>query len=649
MSWADELCELYEKNKYHAGVMEYKPVNTKKGVEMIPYVLLPPFHTTVTAQITVTIDEHGNFLQAEPVDNGDKLTIIPVTEKSGSRTASKEPHPFCDNLKYVAGDYVKYSDEDSTGDAAYYELYIQALEKWHTSLYTHKKVDALYLYLEKGCLIRDLAAAHVLKLDENGKLSKNEKIQNIPQSKAFVRFRIMETFSDVTSVAAGQYRSECWVDQTLQNSFIEYYRSLADSKGICYLSGHEEQISYLHSKKIRNEGDGAKLISCNDSENFTYRGHFSTKEQAFAIGNETSQKVHNALKWIIRKQGYSHDTLTIVTWETNLLPMPQWDKDTDEICSDYDGFEEEDDEAVTNARAAQKFYQALDGYGRKLEGMSRMILMAFDAATTGRLALVEYKALESTRYLENIKFWHTECQWVHHKRYKKAGPDFWGMVGIRDIADILYGTESNGMLTILDRSSKRMYANISKQLLPCIWDRSNVPPYLMNLAVSKASSPVSYKESYNWERVLTLACSLIKKHRHEKNHEEVWTVALDKDCRDRNYLYGRLLAVADRVEYRTFDPEKDDSRTTNARRYMTAFSQRPYETWKVIEENLPPYYNKLKRSERLHYQRLMDEICQLFDVKSFSDNSRLDPLYLLGFHSQSHELKEYKNTKSEED
>lgn len=126
-------------------------------------------------------------------------------------------------------------------------------------------------------------------------------------------------------------------------------------------------------------------------------------------------------------------------------------------------------------------------------------------------------------------------------------------------------------------------------------------------------------------------------------------MALGKDCRDRNYLYGRLLAVADRVEYRTFDPEKDDSRTTNARRYMTAFSQRPYETWKVIEENLPPYYNKLKRSERLHYQRLMDEICQLFDVKSFSDNSRLDPLYLLGFHSQSHELKEYKNTKSEED
>lgn len=61
-------------------------------------------------------------------------------------------------------------------------------------------------------------------------------------------------------------------------------------KGICYLTGNMESISYLHSKKIRNEGDGAKLISANDSQNFTYRGRFTSKEEAFAVGNETSQK-----------------------------------------------------------------------------------------------------------------------------------------------------------------------------------------------------------------------------------------------------------------------------------------------------------------------------------------------------------------------
>ena len=100
-------------------------------------------------------------------------------------------------------------------------------------------------------------------------------------------------------------------------SYIKYVRSQEKEKGLCYLTGNTEAISYLHSKKIRNEGDGAKLISANDSQNFTYRGRFAEKEEAFAVGNETSQKIHNALKWIIRKQGTFFDTLAIVTWESS--------------------------------------------------------------------------------------------------------------------------------------------------------------------------------------------------------------------------------------------------------------------------------------------------------------------------------------------
>lgn len=120
-------------------------------------------------------------------------------------------------------------------------------------------------------------------------------------------------------------------------------------------------------------------------------------------------------------------------------------------------------------------------------------------------------------------------------------------------------------------------------------------------------------------------------------------MALDVNCRDKNYLYGRLLAVADRVEYRTFDAEKDSGRVTNAKRYMNVFSQRPFDTWKVIEENLQPYFSKLKVAERKYYENLMDEICQLFEEETFKENTKLDGLYLLGFHSQSYQLKNYKN------
>ena len=142
MSWVNELIDLYEINSDKIGVIEYR--------RDMPYVLLPPFHTTVTAQITVTIDQDGNFMNAEPVDSNDKLTIIPVTEKSGSRTAGKEPHPLCDNLRYLAGDYTKYYEDDGIC----HELYISQLKEWVESEYCHGKVRAIYLYLKKNTLKR---------------------------------------------------------------------------------------------------------------------------------------------------------------------------------------------------------------------------------------------------------------------------------------------------------------------------------------------------------------------------------------------------------------------------------------------------------------------------------------------------------------
>ena len=57
MSWVNELVDLYEKNDDKIGVIEYR--------RDMPYVLLPPFHTTVTAQIVVTIVQCGIFMNAE--------------------------------------------------------------------------------------------------------------------------------------------------------------------------------------------------------------------------------------------------------------------------------------------------------------------------------------------------------------------------------------------------------------------------------------------------------------------------------------------------------------------------------------------------------------------------------------------------------
>ena len=127
-------------------------------------------------------------------------------------------------------------------------------------------------------------------------------------------------------------------------------------------------------------------------------------------------------------------------------------------------------------------------------------------------------------------------------------------------------------------------------------------------------------------------------------------MALSKECKDRSYLYGRLLAIADRIEYMTYDKEKDYKRVTNAKKYMNAFYQRPYGTWQIIERNIQPYLNKLGYPEKRFMENQLEEVYQLFDEESFQNNKRLEGLYLLGFHSQYLELrKSYKSNENTEE
>lgn len=118
-------------------------------------------------------------------------------------------------------------------------------------------------------------------------------------------------------------------------------------------------------------------------------------------------------------------------------------------------------------------------------------------------------------------------------------------------------------------------------------------------------------------------------------------MALDENCTDRSYLYGRLLAVADVAESRAY--ERGEARTTNAKRYFEAFSNRPCTTWGIIRARLEPYLEKLNKmntsgySEN-YYANLIHEITDKFELDDFSDNSKLDPIYL---HAYSCQIKEF--------
>lgn len=101
MTWLKNLYDTYENNRHLIG----KFGRNATGKE---YTLIPISHTTQSAQIEVSLDSKGNFVSANVVEKSDSSTIIPCTEVSANRTSAPVPHPLCDKLVYVAGDYILF-------------------------------------------------------------------------------------------------------------------------------------------------------------------------------------------------------------------------------------------------------------------------------------------------------------------------------------------------------------------------------------------------------------------------------------------------------------------------------------------------------------------------------------------------------------
>lgn len=669
MNWINALCELYDKNIDQVGKLETiilpggTAKNQKKNEDIVKkYILLPESHSSAMAQIEVVLNERGDFISAKRLEKNEAFTPIPVTEKSGSRTSGVAPHPLCDVLKYLAGDYDSCVENKEKSLREFYDEYIDALQNWCNSKNAHPKAIAILNYLKRGVLIQDLIKIGVLTTNENGKVDNNEKIQkSIKQADAFVRF-LVESSGTVSpeerlSDNTGKYGSEVWLDQTLQKSFIEYYRSMKSGEVSqkCYLTGEFAVGADLHPGKIRNDGDKAKLISSDDSANFTYRGRFNDKDQAFFIGYESSQKAHNALKWLIRKQGYLREGLCLVVWESDLNPIfslysnPTANLDTPEnsledLGEDEDflpDINEKPKKESTGYITASEFKAALDGYHENLNDLSQMVIMALDSATLGRLAMTYFNMLPTSQYLNGIKQWHESCCWLHSVIHKNKRYEFEGMAALKDIALALYGTEQNKNLTLKSGSDGKATMLIStfNRLIPCILNGAKIPKDIVRRAILRASSPLLYDNVFNWQMILAVACSLVKKEDYDyNNNKENWKMALDLNCTNRSYLFGRLLAVADVMEHSTYDKDDAGKRQTNAIRMMNMFSRSPYKTWKILNEHLIPYRAKMKPGSVVYYEKIIQEIMDLLDLQNFSSPEPLEGCYLLGFYCQKKAL-----------
>ena len=118
-------------------------------------------------------------------------------------------------------------------------------------------------------------------------------------------------------------------------------------------------------------------------------------------------------------------------------------------------------------------------------------------------------------------------------------------------------------------------------------------------------------------------------------------MALDPTLTSRDYLYGRLLAVAENIERTALDLA-EEKRNTNAERLMQKFVTNPYAVWLQIEPSLlRPYIDRLSQSPkgwpRVFVEERRNEITEITNLFQRDDYCMIKALsgeFLLGYHAQ---------------
>ncbi len=630
-SWIQKLYETYENCSSEIG--------KEAGDKLVP--LLPICHTTQMAQVEIVIESSGNFLGARVVPKSEARTIIPCTEASGGRTSGRVAHPLCDKLQYVAADYATFGDQKKS----YFSLYLKELESWCQSTYSHPKAQAVLNYISKGTVIHDLVEAKVL-IVENGKLTaKPEKKKGEINSKIFDVLNNQEdAFIRWIVEIPGDLEPRVWRDQTLWKSWGCYYLASKQEKDICFITGEEVLAATIHPAKIRNDGDKAKLISANDDGGFTYRGRFTHARQAATISLESSQKAHFALRWLINKQGYSKGDLSVVAWTDSGAKIPQPTDDLLSILAEDNLLESQVSSSHTAQELALRLKRRIAGYSKEIGDTSDVMVIVVDSATPGRLSVTYYRELKGSDFLQRIDAWHESCAWLHHYgKVTNLDPvstkpitrsiTFIGAPAPADIAEAAYGS----------RVDDRLKQATITRLLSCIIDGQPLPRDLMESAVRRASNRIAL-EKWEWVKTLTIACALFRKY----NQKENYAMPLDPNRKTRDYLYGRLLALADSLEEWALY-SAGEKRDTNAARLMQRFAEHPFSTWRTIELSLAPYKARLGGKSKKR-QNMIDEVVAAFKEEDFISDKPLSGEFLLGYHCQRQDLRSaFETEKASED
>ncbi|WP_101772269.1 type I-C CRISPR-associated protein Cas8c/Csd1 [Peptostreptococcus faecalis] len=607
-------------------------------------VLLPVYHSNKRSNgkniFQIQLDKDGKaiggeFLPSENEISGEvkfpNYIIFPVTRDSVIRTSNSTPHPLADEVQYL--EPVKKDKKD---------LYINLLKSWlEYETYPEVKdfLNTVYKYVDSGKITQDMSKF----ISKGNRFEYDDKKQELEifeevkgkikktkydLEKVIITFEIVG-FKTYKNVSVTNYKD-------LHRSYISFQNYLNKNypKEICNLTGENVFCSPKHRGP---DLDSRPKIICG-SHSETYYGRFDNVDNIVKIGFETSDKIHNVLKYLLEnkktstRMSGSSDSSRLLTWFSNDVGNT---RETNILSENFSFSKtESDEEHVTNVLDGDHTKNLLSkskGFYKDLNNNDSVYIAILDKVSNGRLSIKYFYQGMQIEFYKNIDEWYRSFSWYFYD--KNAEKEVFKSPNLYNLVDIVYGIESSGRVVMLDNKAK-LKENLIASLIPCVVEGKKIPMGMVKQSFQNIRNRQKYKKT--WSTVVSMSCAVLRKYNLDYKKREVTTL-LDLEKTDRSYLYGRILAILEYMEEKSLG-DSNISRLTNIDKLWNSYINAPAKTLKILMEKERPYWNRLKKNSTGIYINMQKEIQNCVDLLSKSDdenkNKPLDEEFIFGYYAQ---------------
>lgn len=613
-------------------------------------VLLPVYHsskksTGTNDMIEVTLSEKGRFIKAEWVPK-DQIAIFPVTENSIIRAGKViAPHPLCDELSYLSKelDPEKHKEYESVR-----KDWVSYMEEGHTN----RLLRILDDYLCQETIFRDCVAS--LFIGMNNEVVKDYAVvanagekteKTIHLEKTFVTFRVETERSAEADLSLN-------TDREIHQNYIGYVRkkNSEQMQEKCDISGEKTYCVSRHRGLMGN----AKLVSISN-HNETYYGRFDAGEEIIHIGYEVSQKIHLMLKYLLENSQNKRqigESCMLVNWFSDDIGNEEQVNLMDPIAPYEEPEEEEEDEApkTLGGSFSVAINEYITGKNREINPEGKFYLMILDKISNGRISIKYFRELPKSELFERVEHWYQSTSWSFfngktQKMIRETPATF-------RYADTIFGLE--GDKGYVECRNSKLRTKTVERLLPCILEHRRLPQDLKNRMFQNLCNRSAYEKTWNY--TLALGCSIFKKYQIDYQKKEEVSEMLDVNEQNRSYLYGRLLAVYEKLEQDVLNSKVSDNkdrRATNAERLWSVYTKMPGRTLKILEDKVRPYKESLIKSNysgfKYYDSLLTDVMSRLREAENYEQdkNKALNEDFVFGYYAQKQDFYTKKVSKRE--